>query len=37
VGDDFGVVHQPVGHGRGDHVVTEDLAPATEDRRIAGM
>ena len=29
-GDDVGVVHEPVDHGGGDHVVTEHLAPATE-------
>jgi site-specific DNA recombinase len=29
-GDDFGVVDEPVDHGRGDDVVTEDLAPAAE-------
>jgi hypothetical protein len=28
--DDLGVVDQPVDHGRGDHVVAEDLAPAAE-------
>ena len=26
--DDFGVVHEPVDHRRGDHGVAEDLAPA---------
>jgi hypothetical protein len=29
-GDDFGVVHKPVDHRGGDHVVAEDLAPAAE-------
>jgi hypothetical protein len=31
--DDLGVVHEPVEHGRGDHVA-EDLAPAPE--RLVG-
>src|SRR5215470_20117122 len=29
-GDHLGVVDQPVDHGRGDHVVAEDLSPAAE-------
>ena len=32
--DDLGVVHQSVDHGRGDHVVAEDLASAPE--RLVG-
>jgi hypothetical protein len=34
-GDDVGVVDQAVDHGRGDHVVAEDLTPAAE-RLVAG-
>lgn len=30
-GDDLGVVDEAVDHGRGDHVVAEDLSPAAED------
>jgi hypothetical protein len=29
-GDDFGVVDEPVDHGGGHHVVTEDFAPPAE-------
>ena len=29
-GDDFGVVDEPVDHGRGDDLVAEDFAPAAE-------
>ena len=28
-GDDFGVVHDPVDHGLGDHVVAENFSPGS--------